>query len=533
MTSPTTVPDARCSRLHWALLAVITLLGGLNRIMLAVERPLWYDEAFSVSNSQTTSYADLLRWRSEDPNQPPLSFLVMKGSAAVLGTWDPWAVRLIPVIAGVLCIPSAFFLGKAVASPKLGLWAAAFAAVDPLLVNQSAQARMFSYLCLGVVLALVFAVMTVKTVFSLKYCAGLGLILGLSLWNNQLALVGCCAVAATFAFSLIQICFNRSGRPNFVRACWGTGIVFFTAGLIGLPAILDILSKRLGQAGSAAPPSFAGIMSEIFHSLAALEPIPYAWILVFVLAFAGILWLWWRQGAVVIPLVALGAFSFVFAVLLRQRHHFFAARYLTPLLPVVWIGLATFPALVRPRIVALAFQGLLSALLLFHALHSVQLTTAWKTNYEYLVSQQVAELRDKIGPGDRVVFARANCIVFGRIYNLPIDSDLQNRLLPDATVSPLKKGELRNSSITTWLIAARVKRDEQVDQSRECLEKLAGAYGVKVKPKQVRRHLKRFHFTAVRMNAKRIDYSSKDLRALREATRRKPEEPAESPKVSK
>jgi len=132
-----------------------------------------------------------------------------------------------------------------------------------------------------------------------------------------------------------------------------------------------------------------------------------------------------------------------------------------------------------------------------------------------------------------VVFARANCIVFGRIYNLPIDSDLQNRLLPDATVSPLKKGELRNSSITTWLIAARVKRDEQVDQSRECLEKLAGAYGVKVKPKQVRRHLKRFHFTAVRMNAKRIDYSSKDLRALREATRRKPEEPAESPKVSK
>jgi hypothetical protein len=495
--------------------------------MPAVERPLWYDEAFSVCNSQATSYADLLRWRSEDRNQPPLSFVLMKGSADVLSTWDPWAVRLIPVIAGVLCIPSAFFLGKAIASPGLGLWAAALAAVDPLLVDLSAQARMFSYLCLGVVLALVFAVMAVKTVFSLKYCVGLGVILGLSLWNNQLALVACCAVAVTLGFSLIQIYFSPLQRPNFARACRGTAIVFLLTGLIGLPAILDILSKRLDQAGTDVP-SFTGIVSQIFHHLAALEPVPYVWILVFVLAFAGIFWLWWRQGTVVIPLLALGALSFVFAVLLRQRHHTFAPRYLTPLLPVVWIGLATFPALARPRVVAIAFQGLLSALLLFHALHSVQLTTAWKTRYDYLVSHQVAELRDRIAPGDRVVFVRRICVVFGQIYHLPIDADLENQLLPHGTVSPAKIRELRNSANATWLIAARVTRDRHINQSRKFIEKLAGAYGVKVNAKKLRRHLKRYHFTVVRMNVKGIEYSSKDLKPWK-AKKRKPDEAAESP----
>src|SRR5262249_13990773 len=148
----------------------ITLLGSVIRIIIAVERPLWFDEVFTVCNSQATSYADLWQWKSEDPNQPPLGFLLMKASGAILGTWDPWAVRLIPVIAGVLCIPLAFAVGVAIGSPILGLWAAAFAAFDPLLVEQSGQARAFSLLCLEFMLTLLFTIKIVKTGFSLRYC---------------------------------------------------------------------------------------------------------------------------------------------------------------------------------------------------------------------------------------------------------------------------------------------------------------------------------------------------------------------------
>src|SRR5262249_15879447 len=159
----------------------------------------------------------------------------------------------------------------------------------------------------------------------------------------------------------------------------------------------------------------------------------------------------------------------------------------------IWIGLATFPALITPRVVAIAFQGLLSSLLLFHALHSVELTTDWKTRYEFLVSREVANLRDRIAPGDRVVFARPNCFVFGRLYRLPIDTDLENQLWVDAKVSPSKRRELRNSSNNTWLIAARVKSDKHVDRSRKCLEGLARAYGLKANGKELRRHFKKFY----------------------------------------
>jgi hypothetical protein len=494
-------------------------MGSLVRIPVAVERPLWFDEVFTVCNSQATSYTDLWQWKSEDPNQPPLGFLLMKASGAVLGAWDPWAVRLIPVIAGVLCIPLAFALGMAFGSPSLGLWASAFAALDPLLVEQSGQARAFSLLCLGAMLTLLFTVMTVKTGFALRYCLGLGLTLGVSLWTNLLAWVGCCAAAATLGFTLIQIYRSPIQRPNFARACRGAGLVLFLSGLIGFPAILDILTKRVGLSGGADRPSFTRIASEIYHNLGALDPVPYVWGLVFIVAFAGIIWLWRRQGAVVIPLVALGIFSFVFAVLLRQRHPFFAPRYLTPLLPVVWFGLAAFPSLATPRKVAFAFQGLLSALLVFHAVHSVELVTAWKTMYEFQVSEEVGDLRDGIAPGDRVVFARKNCLVFGRYYQLPIDEDLENQLL-DGKVSDSKKGELRNSSNATWFIAARVKSDKHAERCQKCLQKLARAYGVKVRPEELRQNIREFHFTAARVNVKGIEYSTRDLT---------PQEPTDEP----
>jgi hypothetical protein len=517
MADATMIPVPRCGRLQLAILAAITLVGSLNRIMLAAERPLWFDEALSVYNSQVTSYADLLRWKGEDRDQPPLSFILMKASGAVLGAWDPWAVHLVPVIAGVLCIPSVFFLGKALGSPSLGLWASALAAFDPVLVALSATARMYSLLCLGVILTLVFTVMTIRTGFSLKYCVALGLTLGASLWTSLLGWVPCCTAALALALSLTQFYFSQPPRPSFARACWDIATVFVIGGLVGFPSIRDTLTQRLGQTSSPNPTSFGQIMFEIYRGLGHLEPLSHVWILVFVAACAGVLWLWLRQGAVVIPLVALGLFSFVFAVLLRQRHPFFAARYLTPLLPVVWIGLATFPAFVAPQKAALAFQALLCALLVFHTLYWVDLMTTWRTHYEFIVSQEVALFRDKIAPGDRVVFSRQNCLVFGRYYGLPVDTDLENQLLAHRSVSPAKSKELRSSSNATWLVAARVKSDEHVDRSQECLERLARAYGVAVNTKEVRKHFRKLHFIVVRVKRDGIEYSSRDLTRARSA----------------
>jgi hypothetical protein len=337
--------------------------------------------------------------------------------------------------------------------------------------------------------------------------------LGVSLWNNQLALVGCSVAAVSLAWSLTQVYFNHTLRPNFARACLGVATTFCIAAVIGFPAIIDILTKRLGQTGIAGQPSLSRIVSEIYHSLPAIEPVPYLWAVVLVAACVGAMWLWAQHGAVVFPLIALGIFSFVFAFLLRQRHHFFAPKYLMPLLPVVWLGLATF--LLKPRLLAVASAGLLSALLVFHALYCAGLTTAWKTKYEFVVSQEIGNLRGRIAPGDRVAFAPWSSFVFGHYYRMAVDMDLQNQLSHEERVLAPKVMELRSSPSATWLVAARLKSNKHVDRAKKYLYKLAGAYGVTVNAKDVRKHFKKRHFVVARVSAKGIEYSSLGLRDVR------------------
>jgi len=89
--------------------------------------------------------------------------------------------------------------------------------------------------------------------------------------------------------------------------------------------------------------------------------------------------------------------------------------------------------------------------------------------------------------------------------------------LAHVSVSPAKSKELRSSSNATWLVAARVKSDEHVDRSQECLETLARAYGVAVSTKEVRKHFRKLHFIVVRVKRDGIEYSSRDLTRARSA----------------
>src|SRR5689334_7753793 len=124
-----------CARTRLVILALLICLGGWFRAALVIERPIWMDEAFSITNAKESSYSELLLFRGAERLHPPLSFLLIKLSIDVFGTSAPWAVRLLPLLAGIACIPAAYYLGKLLYSPELGLWAIALAALDPLLID--------------------------------------------------------------------------------------------------------------------------------------------------------------------------------------------------------------------------------------------------------------------------------------------------------------------------------------------------------------------------------------------------------------
>ncbi len=161
-------------RLGWTgfspvwLLVFAVLLGAFLRIWVATGRPVDVDEAVAMNLASQTTFGDLMLWRHEEHNQPPFSYILLKLSLLVSGDKSLLAARLLPLLAGVFCIPAAYYLGCRVQSRWLGGCAALLAACDPVLVSESAEARMFSLLCLGTLLALILIIRLIQTGFRSK-----------------------------------------------------------------------------------------------------------------------------------------------------------------------------------------------------------------------------------------------------------------------------------------------------------------------------------------------------------------------------
>jgi uncharacterized membrane protein len=132
------------------VLGAITLAGlGLR---LAVTRGIWLDEAISIHDARLSLH-DMFRTLYYGDRHPPLHYLVLWLNARAFG-YSEFALRIPSVLAGTLVIPALYELGRELYDRRTGLIAAAFAAVSPLLVWYSQEVRMYSFVTLFGVLAL-------------------------------------------------------------------------------------------------------------------------------------------------------------------------------------------------------------------------------------------------------------------------------------------------------------------------------------------------------------------------------------------
>ena len=109
--------------------------------------PLWLDEAFSLA--QVTRRASADWWLDV---HPPLYYALLwlwtRGS-----TTDAW-LRLLSAVLGAATVPAVYALGRRLADPACGLWAATFLAVTWVHVWYSREARMYTLLVLCFTFAL-------------------------------------------------------------------------------------------------------------------------------------------------------------------------------------------------------------------------------------------------------------------------------------------------------------------------------------------------------------------------------------------
>ena len=201
-------PDTSRGTARLVLAGII--LAGLG-LRLAVPRGIWLDEAISIHQAHLSLHG-LFRNLYYGDRHPPLHHLALWLTIRAFGDGE-FAVRIPSLIAGTLVIPALYELGRELYDRRTGLIAAAFVAVSPLLVWYSQEVRMYAFVALFGVLALLTQLRVIRNP-SMGNWALYILATAALLWSHYFGLLLIGVQQVIFVAVLVQR--QRSGQP--VRA---------------------------------------------------------------------------------------------------------------------------------------------------------------------------------------------------------------------------------------------------------------------------------------------------------------------------
>ncbi len=253
------------------LLAGLTLAGLALR--LAVPRGIWLDEAISIHQARLSLH-DLFATLYNGDRQPPLHDLVLWLSIRIFGHGE-FAVRLPSLIAGTFVIPVLYELGRELYDRRTGVVAAAFATVSPLLIWYSQEVRMYEFVALFGLLALLTQLRVIRNPTMGRWAAYI-LATAALLWSHYFGLVLIGVQQIVFVGVLMHK--QRSGQP--IRAL-ALGFAYSAAVLLMQLVPLLVFAHHQYQvtSGAAGSPSgtydylsFYSVLSNMAWSLWGYQP---------------------------------------------------------------------------------------------------------------------------------------------------------------------------------------------------------------------------------------------------------------------
>jgi hypothetical protein len=308
------------------LLALAAVAAALRLPWLWI--PIRYDEAYSyLEYSSLPWFVTISKYN--EPNNHVFYNLLTNFVIRATGP-DPWALRLIPLLAGIALAPATCLLGAAVGGRRVGVLAGLLVAASSPLIDYSVNGRGYTLLCLLTVFCWLLAI-PFRSRRNLTAGAGLVLLGALGLWTIPTMLF---ALGALWGWLLWD---KRTARRREVLA-----VAAFTcavAGALYLPTFI------VGSANRAIPTEAAAdlalrlqrtetVLREAYRLL--LRDVPWACQIPMGLAAAAALWSerrsrpeFWK--AAVANLAPLVLFSLLTALLPPAR----AWLYLIPLGAVV------------------------------------------------------------------------------------------------------------------------------------------------------------------------------------------------------
>lgn len=129
-------------------LGALTLLGAGARLWGLPVQSLWGDELYVQHLASLPSAREIVALIAAEDVHPPGFPLLIHAASALLGRSETM-LRLPSALAGIAAVPVMFLLGRSVASTRVGLRAAALAAVSWFAIYYSQECRAYSLLFLG------------------------------------------------------------------------------------------------------------------------------------------------------------------------------------------------------------------------------------------------------------------------------------------------------------------------------------------------------------------------------------------------
>jgi mannosyltransferase len=123
---------------------VITLIGGVLRVLMLGAKGLWLDEAFSMWLA-SHNVANMLHLIVQIDQHPPLYYLLLHYWMAFNGN-TPSDLRMLSALFGTATIPVVYLIGKRLSGWMVGLAAALLLAISPFDIRYAQEARMFTLL---------------------------------------------------------------------------------------------------------------------------------------------------------------------------------------------------------------------------------------------------------------------------------------------------------------------------------------------------------------------------------------------------
>lgn len=143
-----------------ALVAITAVAAGLRFATLDVQS-FWADEAFTVSIARTP-LEHLMHAVSRTESTPPVYYALAWAWGKLFGTGEA-GLRSLSALLGTATVPLIHEAGRLALSRRAGLFAAGLAAVSPLLVWYSQEARAYALLVFLTVLGLVLFLRALQT----------------------------------------------------------------------------------------------------------------------------------------------------------------------------------------------------------------------------------------------------------------------------------------------------------------------------------------------------------------------------------